>query len=466
MVVLSSQQVVQLAKTGGDPNSVTSVAITYKALSDVSCLGEFKNIQRLDLSFNSLTSLEGLRSCVNLKWLSVANNKLRSLEGIEGLVKLTVLNAGKNKLNSMDGLHSLMSLRALILNDNKISSICKLDHMTELNTLVLSRNPIREIALSLAKRNSISKLSLSNCQLQLIGSSLKSCTELKELRLSHNQITTLPSELACNNKLQNLDLGNNVIPRWSDLEVLSSLVSLKNLNLCGNPIAEKEGLAKKIQKLLPNVSIFNAKPINKVLKGELGRPDTSHDVGIVQNVVPVDIPRKKSRKHNLPSENEGFQPVNAGNCEAKDLKPKKQKRSEMQEEASDAIKESKKKNKKRKENTEKTSDHVMHQLENRKNANNVTKAAFGTRETSEHKEPAFDDGETPFVNLLIDDTSGNSLSNGKPVAAKSVNESAEIVTITKEKKKNKKHTVGPTSLQLLAAGVDEVGLGGPSIWDE
>lgn len=32
------------------------------------------------------------------------------------------------------------------------------------------------------------QLSLSNCQVQIIGSSLKSCTELKELRLADNDI--------------------------------------------------------------------------------------------------------------------------------------------------------------------------------------------------------------------------------------------------------------------------------------
>ncbi|CAH9072655.1 unnamed protein product [Cuscuta europaea] len=441
MAVLSSKQVLQESNTSNS-DSITSLALTAKALSDVSCLDAFKNIQRLDLSFNSLTSIDGLRSCVNLKWLSVAQNKLQSLEGIECLVKLTVLNAAKNKLKSVDGLNSLVNLRALILNDNEISSICKLDQMKDLNTVVLSRNPIRELGLSLAKRNSISKLSLSNCQLQLIGSSLKSCTELKELRLSHNEITTLPSELACNNKLQNLDLGNNAILRWPDLKVLSSLINLKNLNLHGNPIAEKDGLVKKIQKLVPNMVVFNAKPISKILKGESGRANTSHDVDIVQNVGTKGLPRTNSRKHSSQSEN-------VGDCDVKESKPKKQKR------------ESKNENKKN-EIIEEASDHDLDQLENRKIINNDS--VIGTRKTSKPKTIAFDDGETPFMNLFTDDASANSFGSDNPGVGQSVDETVGSVTHTKKKRQNKKQSNMLTSVQLLTA-VDEVGLGGPSMWD-
>ncbi|PWA89851.1 leucine-rich repeat domain, L domain-like protein [Artemisia annua] len=166
----------------------------------------------------------------------------------------------------MDEVSSLVRLRALILNDNEIVSICKLDQMKELNTLVLSKNPIQKIGESLVKVNSITKLSLSNCKIQAIDSSIKSCTELRELRLAHNEIRTLPSELTRNTKIQNLDLGNNLILRWSDLKVLSSLGNLKNLNLAGNPVTEKDVTIKKIKKLVPSLQIFNARPIDKPMK--------------------------------------------------------------------------------------------------------------------------------------------------------------------------------------------------------
>nr|GEW91280.1 hypothetical protein [Tanacetum cinerariifolium] len=262
---LTSKEVLQENKTS-DTNAVTSLTFTHRALSHVSCLAEFKKLEKLDLTFNNLSSLEGLKDCVNLKWLSVKQNKLRTLKGIESCLSLTVLNAGNNMLQSMEEVSSLLRLRALILNDNEIVSICKLDQMKELNTLVLSKNPIQKIGESLVKVNSITKLSLSNCKIQAIDSSIRSCKELRELRLAHNEIRTLPSELTRNTKIQNLDLGNNLILRWSDLKILSSFGNLKNLNLVGNPVTEKDVTTKKIKKLVPSLQIFNARPIAKPMK--------------------------------------------------------------------------------------------------------------------------------------------------------------------------------------------------------
>ncbi|CAN6692078.1 unnamed protein product [Malus baccata var. baccata] len=217
-------------------------------LGRVQELGEF----RPQLQQN-LTSLEGLKSCVNWKWLSVANNKLQNLNGIEGFTKLTVLNAGNNKLKAMDAVKvyceltcsnfECFSFYLLGFVDNEIASICRLELLRELNTLVLSRNPIHDIGDSLKKMKSITKLSLCHCQLQTIEASLKFCIELKGLRLAHNDIKSLPAELALNKKLQNLDLGNNVITRWSDL---------------------------KIKKMLPNLHVFNARPIDKYIRNEKG----------------------------------------------------------------------------------------------------------------------------------------------------------------------------------------------------
>ncbi|XP_062016507.1 protein phosphatase 1 regulatory subunit SDS22 [Rosa rugosa] len=448
-----------------DPNSISSLILTHRALSDVSCLGELKNLERLDLSANTLTSLEGLKSCVNLKWLSVSQNKLQSLKGIEGLSKLTVLNAGNNKLTVMDEVKSIVSLRALILNDNEIASICRLEQMKELNTLVLSKNPIRDIGDSLMNVKSIKKLSLSHCQLRSIQSSLKSCVELKELRLAHNNIEGLPAELAHNKGLQNLDLGNNVITRWSELKVLDSLVYLKNLNLQGNPVAEKDKLAKKIKKMLPNLHVFNARPIDKYTKNEKGARvdavdeekyrDSKHQ-GLgetkdsnLDNARELDMKRKRNREK--ANENVSDQEVLVQEDEEGDSIKKKKRHQVVNEDFSnleDAADLEESKGKKLKKKGHKDDD------------TKVKKKLDKVKQQSELD--IIDDADTPFLELFSDDKVVDAEDDGEQSKDKASHTklSSGVVTITSSKAK--KRSTGST-LPLLP--VDEIGVGGPSTWD-
>ncbi|KAM3336351.1 hypothetical protein ACQJBY_030378 [Aegilops geniculata] len=234
MVRLTLEQTAREAAPAGC--LATFLDLSHRSFTDVSCLGSFKNLERLDLGHNCLVTLEGLSACTNLKWLSVIENKLVSLKGAEVLSKLQVLNAGKNKLTRIDEVKSMTSLGALILNDNNITSICNLDPHHQLNTLVLSKNPVITFGDALINAKSMKK--------------------------------TIPSDLAKNTKILNLDLGNNLIERESDLKVLSELRYLRNLNLQGNPIAEKGTLAKKVMKIVPNLRIFNAKPIEAISQNE------------------------------------------------------------------------------------------------------------------------------------------------------------------------------------------------------
>lgn len=249
-----------------DLASITSLSFPKRGIKEIVGLDACEKLSRLDLSNNNLTSLEGLALCANLKWLSVAGNCLQSLKGIEGLSKMTVLNASHNELTTMDEVACLVDLRAVILNDNEITSVCKLDRLTNLNALVLSHNPIRELDKSLGKLSSITKLSMSYCRLQTVGSSLKRNTALKELRLSHNQLMSLPLELEQNGMLQILDVGHNYLRQWSDIEVLSSLHELRNLNLHGNPVCEEKRYQEKIKELLPKLQILDAHPVLNIQK--------------------------------------------------------------------------------------------------------------------------------------------------------------------------------------------------------
>lgn len=441
MTGLSTEEILKDNKTR-DPTSITSLSLTHKALTNVSCLSDFKNLERLDLTFNNLTSLKGLESCLNLKWLSVQQNKLQSLKGIEGLTNLTVLNAGKNKLRSMEEVRNLKKLRALILNDNDIASISGLDQLKELNTLVLSRNPIHKMGDSLAKLKSIAKISLSNCQLEAIDSSIKACTGLEQLRLAHNDIKGIPAELANNKRLQILDLGNNMISKWSDLEVLSTLRNLKNLNLLGNPIAEKAKLVKKISKLAPSLQILNAKRLDTLNKVEM--------VQIIEDAAvsapDVSTPQKKKKQ----GYGEKIMNNDANLIDTKDVDLDREKIARELK-----VEEQKKKKK------EKYKEKEAHIQEPEKTTDKRSK-----RKADKAGIDVIDDKETPFSELLAYD----GIKNMKPErrhdqADGNMDSISGLVTFPSKKKKAKNQGAGASVLQFLTPAA-EVGLGGPSAWDD
>ncbi|KAF5744895.1 leucine-rich repeat and IQ domain-containing protein 1 [Tripterygium wilfordii] len=479
MTCLTIEQVLKEKQTG-DRNAVTVLDLNWKALSDVSCLSEFKNLEKLDLGSNNLTSLEGLRSCVNLKWLSVVQNNLQSLKGIEGLSKLTVLNAGKNKLKSMEEVKSLVSLRAVILNDNEIASICKLDQMKDLNTLVLSKNPIRKIGGSLANVKSIRKVSLSHCQLEAIESSLKSCTELKELRLAHNDIKVVPPELASNRKLQNLDLGNNLITRWSDLKVLNSLVNLKNLNLQGNPIAEKDELAKKVQNSLPNLHVFNAKPINKFINDRkdvnVGRVDSSSLIAGNEidnaSILNVDeqLKQKKKKAEEKTFKKEGLVHKETTDHDTEEVLKRKRKKSNDEISANEEVNfensgvdvEMKPKKKMKKENLSKKEVRVIEQ-----NNGEVKNKLRKKLKKVQGELDIIDDGEASFADLFAANSTENTKYGGveKKVdkVVHNLKDADGLAAYPAKKKKSKSKGIEP---KLDFTPTVEIGMGGLSTWDD
>ncbi|URE10840.1 Leucine Rich Repeat [Musa troglodytarum] len=439
----------QISHESKDGTATTSLNLSHRALSDVSCLSNFRNLERLDLNCNCLSSLEDLSSCVNLKWLSVVENKLETLKGVEGLSKLMVLNAGKNKLRAMNEIETITSLRALILNDNKISHICKLDQLGFLNTLVLSRNPIYDIGASLMKAKSITKLSLSHCQIQEIGSSLISCVDLKEAKFAHNKIGTLPADLAQNTRLQNLDMGSNLIENWSDIKVLSALHNLKNLNLQGNPIAEKDKLAKKVKKMVPRLRIFNTRPTETAAGAE--RLSHNKDANFLPYSSENEAATKLNKKR-LKSDANVSKIVLQKSGNGDDNGP-----------ASTNVveKETEKKKSKLRAKKAVAMDHNPP----------VDKKAKGKQHTDKEEEIKFegiDDVETPFADLIFSKDTTQQVEGykkGHEMVADGKLVGALVLNNAKRRKWSKNTSTDALALQLQPPA-SEVGMGGPSTWGD
>ncbi|KAL4182994.1 hypothetical protein AMTRI_Chr11g95960 [Amborella trichopoda] len=418
MESLSFEEILKEHQTR-DASSISSLQLSKRGLSKVLGFNEFSILERLDLSCNNLSTLEGLKSCVNLKWLSVVENKLQSLKGVESLSKLTVLNAGRNILTSMDEVKSLTSLRALMLNDNDISSICRLDRLSFLNTLVLSRNPIQDIGKSLAKGKSIAKLSLSNCQLQTIGLSLISCVDLKELRLAHNRITVLGSSVGAGWRR----------PPWSyrcHSIFFGTLVSIKHNKLLHVELAHNA----KLQILdLGNNMIRKWSSIKQVISNlhDLKNLNLQGNPIVEKSNLAVKVHRK------LPS----IRIFNGHPIESTIADPNLSKETILQNPDKEAgSKEEKSKRKKSKKN-EKLETEVI------------------------------DDRDSSFVDIIVSKNHEEPEESEKKISHRGdlevKKDSGLVAVLQKQKKAKRKHEVKGSATLLVEK--EEIGMGGPSLWD-
>ncbi|KAJ7001781.1 hypothetical protein NC653_012011 [Populus alba x Populus x berolinensis] len=254
----------------------------------------------------------------------------------------------------------------------------------------------------------------------------------------------------------------------ANIPVLSSLVDLKNLNLLGNPIAENAKITKKVQKFLPNLHIFNARPVDKSARNEIsGRADDSSL--IPTNELDYHSEKKKdhtrdvnSSKHVTDQRSDHFD--NASDDGEKDLRQKRKKTkgkvSKMEEastdEQDDAVIEKKLKRKKPHEELLKNND-------DRTKVEKKLKSKKSRKELSELD--IIDNREVSFADLFSVDTVENLKHNSesKTVDKSGINALGGLLTVSAKKKKTKNQ--GLVSTVPLSPAV-EVGMGGPSTWGD
>ncbi|KAK4528493.1 hypothetical protein GAYE_SCF59G6437 [Galdieria yellowstonensis] len=239
--------------------SKTRLVAKGLGVSHIENLKFLSSLRGIDVSNNLISDLSFLKDNVDVVWLHLSHNRLNQLKYLEKLRNLEVLNVSHNQLRDLAGVERCEQLRALVANDNKITSIDCVIHLFNLNTLVLSRNYLQDIT-CVRSVVTLKKLSCSHNQLRKIPD-LSRLVQLTEVRLNDNLIDRLPSTLVSNRNLKVLDLGHNRIRNREELSVLSSLPSLKVLNLAGNPVAVEEDFQARILKLCPNLEQLNGKAL-------------------------------------------------------------------------------------------------------------------------------------------------------------------------------------------------------------
>ena len=173
------------------------LTFSYKNISDISLLAEFKNLVSLDLRNNNISDVSPLAELTQLTSLNLQDNNISDLS------PLTELKHAQN-------------LRSLTLSHNNISDLSPLAELTQVGYLSLDNNNILDI------------------------SPLAELTQLTSLNLQNNNILDI-SPLAELTQLTSLVLQNNNI---SDVSPLVGLINLKQpgylysaLSLSSNPLS-------------------------------------------------------------------------------------------------------------------------------------------------------------------------------------------------------------------------------------
>lgn len=138
--------------------------------------------------------------------------------------------------------------------------------------MILKQNEVTDLGTSLHGCTALAKLSVAHNRLQQLGSALSDCSSLAELRVSHNALQSLPQELSRNKRLKIIEAGANQIDNFEEVQVLSQLPSLHQLNLRGCPIADEPDYQQQLLQQLPMLDVLDSKKIAKTGFSRAAKP--------------------------------------------------------------------------------------------------------------------------------------------------------------------------------------------------
>ena len=200
--------------------------------------GEAAKIKELTISGLQHGALTGLEYCKGLTSLTVTDSQVKNLSFLSGLTSLTSLTLSGNEIEDLSGLPN--SLQTLDLSGNTdLADLSKLSGLSNLTTLNVSGTAVADV----------SKVPASVTDLDISGTSVVDLgqlptTKLESLKASGNGISDATA-VSTMTSLKNLDLSNNPGLLISGIPSLTSLTNLKTLNLAGTGISADDEAALK-----------------------------------------------------------------------------------------------------------------------------------------------------------------------------------------------------------------------------
>ena len=201
--------------SGWEIARVTSIDVRYKSIADLTGIGYFTALLKLDCAYTQLSTLDTGKNTA-LQELNCYKSQLKSLD-ISKNTALQKLECSENQLTSLD-ISKNTALKELYCAANKLTSL-DVSKNTALENLYCSRNQLKGLGVS--KNTTLKELDCAENQLTSLDISKNPA--LVTLACSENQLTNL--DLSKNTALQNLFCTRNHLTNL-DLSKNTALVNL------------------------------------------------------------------------------------------------------------------------------------------------------------------------------------------------------------------------------------------------
>jgi uncharacterized repeat protein (TIGR02543 family) len=193
-------------------------------LSDISLIGQFKQLEELYLRENSIEDISPLSNLNNLEILDLRENLTSDISPLKNLTSLKELNLRENNVADISVLAELKELEYLNIHSNReIKSITPIANLANLKTLIMRNVNVRNEVELLKNLKNLERLNIRNCDISDI-SFIAGLTNLKELDLRYNNDVVDISALSNLKELEYLDLHLNKY-----IESIAPITNLPNL---------------------------------------------------------------------------------------------------------------------------------------------------------------------------------------------------------------------------------------------
>ncbi|XP_076655190.1 uncharacterized protein LOC143360342 [Halictus rubicundus] len=227
-----------------------SQALLSKSLSKKIKKQELYNTTHLRMNNMFISSIGNFNDYKNLKVIYLQNNNISSIENLDFASNLTHLYLQHNAIRKMENLDAFDKLQVLYLGYNNIVVVEGLDNARNLTTLDIE--------------NQMLSLGESLCFDPRSVHTLSTC--LQVLNISGNKMTSL-KDVKSLQKLEILDARNNLLEDIDDLtETMSTLISLRDLSLQGNPVTRCYRYKENLIANNDTIRNFNGKTVTDVCR--------------------------------------------------------------------------------------------------------------------------------------------------------------------------------------------------------